>query len=170
MSIDFLKDCCCGSSNNEEFGLYDEPSPAKTPAYIKEDDKASWIAIIKNKNKLKVSFYAIDHCVSIKREDGKEAKRCDGLLKHKKTITFVELKERKDRRGHQWLKDAEKQLKATLYCFQENTNTDNYNRIQAFVCNKKKPNFEKGHQVRKERFKDETGGVRLYIQQVINID
>ena len=150
------------------FGLYDPPHPEKGKAYINEIDEDNWIAIVNNPSKHPIDFYAIDHCTEIKRLDGKEAKRCDGLLKYKNAITFVELKERKDRKGNKWLKEAVLQLKETYSYFCKSNNISDFENINAYVCNNKKPNFRDGHTEQKERFKTETG-IRLFVQQEITI-
>ncbi len=80
MSINFSQAKCQGTTDKKLFGLCDDPLPSKNPAYIDEKDGSKWIAVVVNEDRHKVIFTAIDHCIEIKREDGKMAKRCDGVL------------------------------------------------------------------------------------------
>jgi hypothetical protein len=77
MSINFFKDCCKTSSNKEAFGLYDEPAPSKNKASIKESEEDTWIAIVNNKKKSNIDFYAIDHCIILKDKNGDDLEKCE---------------------------------------------------------------------------------------------
>ena len=107
MNVNFDELKCQTSSNKKTFGLCDDPPPASNHAYIDELDGAKWIAVVVNEDTYQVTFTAIDNCITIKRPDGKSAKRCDGVLTYNSTVTFVELKQR-GAIGNEWVKDAEK--------------------------------------------------------------
>lgn len=94
MSVDFKIAKCQTRSNRRIFGLCDNPSPAKDPAYIDETDGSKWIAVVENEERFPTEFTAIDNCIDIKHSDGKMEKRCDGVLTYNATIIFVELKQR----------------------------------------------------------------------------
>jgi hypothetical protein len=69
-------------SASSEFGLCDDPPPAKEPAYINETDKTKWIAIISNSRSQEITFTAIDNCpeYDFRKENGEKDKRCDGVI------------------------------------------------------------------------------------------
>ncbi len=95
MSINFSEETCQTISNRKLFGLCDDPPPISNPAYIDELNGANWIAVVVNEYLYHVTFTAIDNCIEINRIDGKQAKRCDGVLTYDSTVIFVELKERR---------------------------------------------------------------------------
>lgn len=66
-----------------------------------------------NHYRLKVNFVPVDHCIELRKADGKMDNRCDGCLFYEDTIIFVELKQRKSK-GSQWIKDGEQQLRSTI--------------------------------------------------------
>ncbi len=166
MSINFFSECCCTVSSKKEFGLYDKPNPSKEPAIILEEDKHCWIGIVENIRKRTIKFYAIDHCIDLKKDNGDEAKKCDGLLKFDNNIVFVELK---DRRKSRWLQEAIEQLISTIEIFKANHSDASFQIVSAYVCNKKRPQGASSSHINlSERFKDETG-IRLYSKQTIII-
>ena len=97
MSVNFFTQGQKTSSDKELFGLCDDSiGRNKKPAYIDESDSDKWIAEVHNDNKTDVDFYAIDCCVIWYLPNKDIAKACDGMLSYnnKKTIVFVELKDR----------------------------------------------------------------------------
>ena len=92
MPINFLQENFKTESSRKEFGLCDDIP--NSPAYIDENDRLKWIALVKNPNNKEIDFYAIDNCVIIKRPNGEIESSCEGVLVENSTLTFVELKER----------------------------------------------------------------------------
>lgn len=167
MSINFFKDCCKTSSNKEVFGLYDEPAPSKSKAYIKESEEDTWIAIVNNKKKSNIDFYGIDHCVILKDKNGDDLEKCDGILKADMRLVFVELKNRK---SSGWLKKGIAQIESTLNEFLTLHDASTYANISAYVCNKKRPRGASSSHIEKiQKFRDKNGGIRLYPKQIINL-
>jgi hypothetical protein len=80
MSVEFQIAKCQTQSDKKIFGLCDDPSPAKNPAYIEETDGSRWIAVVENDYRYSAIFTAIDNCIEIKSFDGRMEKRCDGML------------------------------------------------------------------------------------------
>lgn len=175
MFVDFFNECCCTSSSKQLFGLCDDTPPPSNPAYIDEANDEKWDAIIQNKIGKAVNFFAIDNCVVLLRSDGKEDKKCDGVLKYEENLVFIEIKDRR-RRGSDWLfKDnkgkrsgAFEQLAVTIDHFKKSYDITSFKKVEAYACNKSKPRVNVDHKVLKERFKNETG-VRFYAQRTISI-
>ncbi len=154
MPVNFFKEECKTESNNQEFGICDDPPPATDPAYIDENNRSKWVAIVKNLQKREVEFYAIDHCVPIFKEDGNMESRCDGMLLYSNNLIFIELKERK--KG-QWFKKGREQLTITIKRFKSGNDLTSYNKIEAYVCNSLKPLANTGQFENIQKFKDDTG-------------
>lgn len=155
MSINFFKNDCKTSSNNTEFGICDEPKPSTDPAYIDNSNLSEWIAIVKNSKNEEINFYAIDNCIEILRENGEDKEsRCDGFLHYDNNIIFVELK---DRGSSGWLKKGREQITITINKFLENNSFDDFNTVEAYVCNKQRPLAITGNNTEIQKFKDDTG-------------
>ena len=163
MSIEFNVAKCQTHSDKKLFGLCDDPPPSMNPAYIDEKDGGKWIAVVINEDKYAVTFTAIDNCIEIKREDGKPAKRCDGVLTYDDHVIFVELKER-GALGNEWVKEAEKQLRTSIGYFENSAEAENYMRKKAYVANSEHPKFKESQLMRMEKFLIDTG----YILRIIN--
>lgn len=163
MSINFFQNCCKTETNKTEFGLCDDI--ANSPAYIDENDKPKWIGIVNNPNGKDVEFFAIDNCVVIKRNDGTDESKCEGVLKENSNLIFIELKERE---GGKWFKKGREQLTITINIFKQNYNISNYKSVRAFVCNSLKPISHSGRATNIQQFYDDTGFI-LKDQQEINI-
>lgn len=165
MPIDYFEAKCKTNSNSNTFGLCDNPDPAKDPAYINETDSTTWIGIVDNSKNKEVNFYAIDNCVTILRAGGGEEKRCDGLLSYDKDLIFVELK---DRAHSGWISKGRKQLTETISTFKQNNIIGNYNKVEAFICNKQRPLTKSNCSNEIAKFKDDTGFF-LTLKQTITI-
>jgi hypothetical protein len=163
MSINFFEAKCQTISRHHIFGLCDDPSPALNAAYINETNGSIWIAVVENENRYDTTFTAIDNCIEIKRQDGKQAKRCDGVLTFNTTVTFVELKQR-GAFGNAWVIDAEKQLRSTIGYFEQEDIAENYSIKKAYIANSEHPKFKESQARRMEQFFDDTG----YILRVEN--
>jgi hypothetical protein len=165
MPIMFFLTQCKTSSNNENFGLCDNPPPAIDPAYIDEYETSKWIGIVHNPTSKNVDFYAIDHCITILKTDGNIASRCDGMLRYDNTLLFVELKQRG---SSGWLLKARNQLAATIAKFKEDNNFTDYDKVEAYACNSLRPSAIQGNNTELQKFKDDTGLI-MYAQQNIYI-
>jgi hypothetical protein len=156
MPINFFEDTCKSVSSQLYFGLCDDPPPATSPAYIKEEENepSNWIATVFNDAEKEVAFYAIDHCITIIRPNGDEESRCDGMLEHNNNLAFVELK---NRATNGWLKKGCEQLTTTINIFSANHDTTIYDKIEAYVSNKQRPLSYAGNATQIQKFKDDTG-------------
>jgi hypothetical protein len=166
MSIIFSEAKCQYITEKKLFGLCDDPPPPQKQAYIDEENGAQWIAVVVNENRQRVTFTAIDHCIEIRSRNGKMAKRCDGVLTYDSTIAFVELKEI-NKKGNEWVKDAEEQLRSTIGYFGNMEEIDNYEIKKAYIANSKKPRFKNSQTVRMEQFLLDTGYVLRIVNRII---
>jgi hypothetical protein len=164
----FFLEKCQTQSKKKRFGLCDDPSPLKNPAYIDEQDGAKWIAVVHNEERYEVVFTAIDNCIDLKKEDGNMEKRCDGLLIHDTTVTFVELKQR-HQRGSEWVKDAEKQLKTSIAFFEKEEIAATMTTKKAYIANSEHPKFKESQINRMNNFLEQTGYL-LRIENRITLD
>lgn len=159
---------CQTASKAKIFGLCDDPSPAKNPAYINEVDGKKWIAVVTNPYLFDVIFTAIDNCVETLKPDGKMSQRCDGALTHGNTVIFVELKQR-GALGNAWVIDAEQQLRTTIGNFKETHEYEKFPIRKAYISNSEHPKFKQTQSVRMEKFEEQTGYV-LRIENRISLD
>lgn len=170
--IDFFNKEHKTHSNKEVFGLCDDDNDL--PAYIDEDlgnKDSKWIGMAHNALKREIAFYPVDHCVEIKKADGKMAERCEGFLLYlENRIIFVELKNRR-LSSEAWRKKAEEQILVTIRYFVDNYDRNTYS-IKAWICNKQLANNNYFQQILefKDKTKTEFGkGYVLYIQKTINL-
>ena len=166
MPIDFFQINCKTESNNNSFGLCDDPPPSLSPAYIDEIDSSKWIATVNNPTQTTVQFYAIDNCVQILRPDGSIESRCDGLLSYSNKLSFIELKSRE---GGQWLQKGRKQLTIIINIFKSEYDITAYSKIEAYVCNNLRPLAHIGQASNIQKFKDDTGYI-LKGNSIINLN
>lgn len=166
MSINFSEALCQTFSDYKIFGLCDDPPPPHKVAYIDENDGRKWIAVVVNEDRNIVTFTAIDHCIEIKRKDGKASKRCDGVLTYNSTVIFVELKQISGK-GNDWVKDAEEQLKVTIGHFELEKESENYANKKAYVANSEHPKFKESQTRRMNKFLDDTGYVLRVENRII---
>lgn len=165
MPINFFELGCADSSNALQFGLCDDSLQETARAYIHNNHPASWIGIVNNPKEEEVSFFAIDNCVSILKEDGSSESRCDGMLSYANNLIFVELKSRETGR---WVKKGREQLTATIRKFSQNHNLGDYTKVEAYVCNNLRPIAHAGQATNIQRFKNDTGLI-LRCQREINL-
>lgn len=166
---DFFQQQCRTSSSRRRFGLCDNEAPPSTPAYIDEGHGENWIATVVNDYEEVMNFYAIDHCVTVSpRPDGKESKRCDGVLVLNNIVAFVELKERAHK-GSEWVNDAFEQLTVTINKFEDEGLPHQFVKKRGYISNSERPQARRGQAERIERFADDTDGYVLYIQATINL-
>lgn len=162
------------------FGLYDDPDPAKNPAYILENESDKWIGIVENPQEITAHFYGIDNDLSVriyKDSPNNQAweSNCEGMLHHGNYLSFVELKERQ---YSGWLSDATGKLINTIKLFADQNSLDQFDDINAFVCNKLRPRSSSNHTNQMQRFIDETeflnfkgsgAGLKMDVSQTITI-
>ncbi len=162
MAIDFSKQSCITQTNEQVFGIYDDPHPAKNPAYLVFEYIDSWIGIVENDLAKEITFTAIDHCIEIIDIEGE---RCDGMLSYASTVVFIELK---DRDGGRWLGKAKDQLENTIRLYKRDAGLGNYNRFYAQIVNKQRPSFVTMSKTLAQKFEDNTGFI-LRVDQYITI-
>jgi hypothetical protein len=155
-----------------KFGICDDQPPLTNPAYLKLHTPDDWIAEISNPNSKQFTFKAIDNCVPVYRTNGELESRCDGMFYYDNNLAFVELK---DRGSSGWLSKGREQLTITITNFIANHDITQYNKVEAFVCNKQKPLAITTNNSEVQKFKDETaallnnGGLLLKVDRNISI-
>ena len=155
MGINFFDPNCQTTTSDIKFGICDDPPPpSNVPAYIDTVNSSKWIAVVKNENRIEIIFTAIDGCITIKRPNGEDSKRCDAMLTYENKIIFIELKERN---SNDSFNDGIEQLKETISFFSQNNSINQYQVKTAYVANKLKPNFQSGNIVKIQKFEQETG-------------
>lgn len=147
------------------FGVCDDPPPSTNPAYLDIQDGEKWIAWIDNKNRKTIKFTAIDHCIEIRRPNGEQESRCDGMLSVAETIIFLELK---DRGSQGWLAAGIEQLKSTITLYKQEVGLEPFTRLYAIVSNKQRPLFKKVNTAIVDKFDVETGFI-LEVKQLIEV-
>ena len=168
MSVNFNDAKCQTFSNNKIFGLCDDPPPKINPAYINENNGATWIAVVENESRYEVTFTAIDNCIDTLRKNSEMKQRCDGMLTYKSTVIFVELKDR-DAKGNDWVEEAIPQLKSSINTFEDTKIADDFDRKLAYIANKQHPKFKSTQQNRMNKFFDDTSYV-LRVQGRIKLN
>lgn len=154
------------SSSKRRFGVCDPPA-SEEKAYIAEGEGENWIAVVDNYYESKIKFVPVDHCINLRKPDGKMDNRCDGCLFYEKTVIFVELKDR-NCKGNQWIKDAELQLRSTIRHFENEKQSEGFIVKKAYIANNAKPRFRSAQNTRMENFFAETNYV-LRIENTIEI-
>ena len=134
MSINFFEPDCRDTTSHVKFGLCDGGND--TPAYIELDESLPWICTVCNDNSIEVELWAIDHCVTILRNDGDMTSRCDCMFTYPDNIVFVELKEKRAN----WIEEGIRQIEQTLDLFPSLT-LSAFKHKRAFVANRKHPHF-----------------------------
>lgn len=153
-----------------DFGICDDDSKPLEPAYVNTEiiQKSIWIAKVKNNQARKTVFLPVDKNIPMKRDNGDDEDRCDGILfpeyDDKKDIIFIELK---DQMGN-WITSATDQVEATINIFKENHDISVYNKKIAMVANKKHPYFRYSLKDKMQDFYNRNK-VRLLIQASISI-
>lgn len=166
MKINFFETACKEAAITEsEFGICDDQNQAK--AYTNTTNRNQWIATVKNKKLIPVSFTAIDNCTVIYKKGTKDKEStCDGMLSFTDSLYLVELKDK----GHSgWKAEAINQLENTIKLISENSDIDQFKYKKAYACNKKFPVFRVIDAAEKKAFFHRTSGFRLDIQAEIVI-
>ena len=165
--IDFFPSEHITASKKERFGICDTDQFSTSKAYITEKKGEEWIAVVVNPYRESVNFVPIDHCIDLKRADGKMDPRCDGCLFYQTTLIFVELKAQTIK-SNRWINDAEKQLRSTIKHFENESISGRFSTKKAYIANRCKPQIRSGQMQRMQRFFNDTGYV-LRIQREIEI-
>lgn len=165
MPIDFFQNKCKSTSTKVLFGICDDIENNTEIAYIDEENPDNWIGIVSNPSKFEASFYAIDHCVKMLRDDGRQEKSCDGILSYNNKLVFIELKMRK---RSPWAREGKNQIIKSFQSFNDNYDISTFDKIEAYVCNQIRPLVNQGRASMLQEFKDRTG-INLKIQQRIQI-
>ena len=161
--IDFFPESHIKVLSERRFGICDPGE--HQPAYAAKDNGENWIAAVDNFYQEYISFIPVDHCI----EFDDNGKRCDCFLFHGQSIIFIELKDRKGRHSHEWLKGADEQLRSTIARFEtECERSKDFVDKRAYVANRQKPHFQSGQMNRIQSFRKETGYV-LRISKEIKI-
>jgi len=163
MIVNFFDTGCQEQVSEHLFGICDDQNSSK--AYTDVNDIARWIVVVENGAAIQITFTAIDHCISLYRENGDMESRCDGMLTYIDNIIFVELKEV---RTSGWIPGGVEQLRHTITLFKNSHNLLEIKKRRAFLVNKKRPDFQYGHKALMAQFKNETGA-RLIIHGIIKI-
>lgn len=164
-------------SNQDEFGLCDDPAPAKNPSYISQNNTDQWIGIVKNPTNLSADFYGLDHSLKIPLPIPNAhhiESLCDGMLHYENNLLFVELKERE---SSGWVGKATDQLINSIRLFSENHNINDFENVSGRICNSLKPRLNINIVHSLEKFRQETrklmfrGGIHmdLIVKQEIEI-
>ena len=162
MPINFQDVNCQGKTEAEKFGLVDNEN--SMPAYISHNTDEQWNATVVNQNNIAVTFTAIDHCISILREDGSMERRCDGMLTYTDNIIFVEFKTG----SSGWMPEGINQLETTINIFKDHNDLSAFKRRRAVVANCKHPRFRVISNEDKQRFYSKFK-VRLHVEDTIII-
>lgn len=165
MPVNFFDERAKTNSSNTQFGLCDDPPPAKNPAYIDEYDQTKWIGIVSNQARKSIDFYPIDNCIPVMKANNELERRCDGMLRFESSLFFVELKT--GEKG--WLGVGREQLTISIQKFQQNHDLSTFTKIEAFICNSSRPVSKSNYMIEIQKFKNDTGYV-LNVQQKIEID
>jgi hypothetical protein len=166
MSTEFFKETCQSYSDKNKFGLCDDPAPANNPAYIDENNGDTWIAVVDNERRCRITFTAVDNCINLFRTDGKMAKRCDGVLTYENHLIFVELKDRSTF-GASWIKEGESQLMSTIDQFKKIVDVEEFDIKEAYIANAANPKFRSSQAQRMQNFLINTGFVLNIINRII---
>lgn len=162
--INFFKTKCKFETTEAiEFGVHDELHN-DTPAYLVFDTEKSSMLRVLNATEKSVSFYPIDNCVKIYKENSTNKESiCDGMLVYENNITFVELAES----HHKSVEECIDQVKSTISLFQKHHPVLNFSKKNAIVSNSARPSSTISYE-RCEEFREDTG-FGLSVKTVLKI-
>jgi hypothetical protein len=160
MSVNFFNNTCKEDTNSDKFGICE--GNGQSPSFISQNVTDKWIANVQNNEPKFISFYAIDHCIVIKKPNGDKDMRCDAMLTYTDNLVFVELKESRS----DWIGEGIQQVANTIKVFKDSHGFDQYPKRRAFIANRKHPSFQYSHKELMEKFRAENG-VRLILHNII---
>ncbi len=88
---------------------------------------------------------------------------------NKDTLSFARFAELKDRAYRGWISRGSKQVSITISKFKENHNINDFDKVEAYICNKQKPIAITAAITTIQKFKDETG-ITLRVGRKIRIE
>jgi hypothetical protein len=155
---------CEDITRDKRFGICDDNPHQR--AYININDGSKWMAVVQNENRKEVIFTALDHCIEMRRANGKMESRCEGVITCDDTIIFVEVKERiGDART--WVKEADKQLRNSISLIESRINLDKFPIKKASITNRLQRGSKQKHSVRMRKFLEDTGYVLRVDNRII---
>src|SRR4051812_42064336 len=120
---EIFKALCQDVTQARYFGICDDKPHQR--AYIDIVDGGRWMTVVQNDTRQEITFTALDNCIEIRKVNGKMESRCEGVITYNDTIIFVEIKQRVGD-AHTWVKDADKQLRASITSIEAKINLDDF--------------------------------------------
>jgi len=152
------------------FGIVDIDE--SRPAHTTKDQAIEWTAVVQNPKCRSLQFVPIDKNIPFLKVDGKDPKRCDGMLyitdDQTTMLYFLELKTGKSRNRATWIKDAVAQLESTVAEFGSSKKPSFIRDKKAYICNSRHPLLREFSHEREQRFYMRTG-FRLVVNHVIEV-
>ena len=134
MAIDFFS-YAEAVPTQKEFAICDDKN--QKPVKMEHvGDSVHQVLVISN-NRSDYSFIAVDHNITLKREDGSDDRICDAMLVTDKSVCFIEIK---CWIKGSWILNALEQIKTTIVHFDKNHPCDTHKYRDAYICNWKKRN------------------------------
>lgn len=124
---------------------------------------------VHNPSEKTVLFLPVDHNIDIRKDGSNDLdSTCDYLLTvdGKDLIVFGEIKT--GRKG--WAGDGMRQIKHTIDIFRANHDLSEWKQCRAYVSNYRYWRSRSSTRCVEETFKADTGGLRLFIQNDVNLD
>lgn len=116
-----------------------------------------------------IKFLPVDHNMDIRKDGSNDLdSTCDYILivNEKEQIIFGEIKT--GRKG--WASEGMQQIKHTVEVFRANHDLSQWKQCRAYVSNWRKWKSRISTRCVEEEFRNNTGGMRLYIQNDVHID
>ena len=155
---------CKKTTRALKFGLCDDGSDQKLPAYLDLFREDKWLATVEIPLGKDVTFKAVDFCVEILRNGNEPIKRCEGFLLYENKICFIELKNRTYGR---WLPDAREKFIETIQAFKQSYPNNEFEILEPVVSNRSCRTHQ-SLQVEKQKLKDAIG-MEMQLQSKIII-
>jgi hypothetical protein len=155
---------CKETTNAIRFGLCDDGSDKKLPAYLNITNEGKWLATVENPNGKDVTFKAVDFCVDVYRSRKELIKRCEGFLLFENKILFIELK---DRTYGRWLSDAREKFEETIKAFKRNHPNNEFEIIEPVVSNRQ-CRTHLNLMIEKQKLKDSIG-IEFQLRSTITV-
>lgn len=168
-SVDFFAPQWYAEHTSERlFFIYDKEDGSCAKLSTNEADQSTSVNV-HNPSVKDILFLPVDHNLNIRKEGLDDLdSTCDYLLtvNEKEHLIFGAIKT--GRKG--WASEGMKQVKHTVEVFRAYHDIAHWNNCRAYVSNWRKWNARTSTRCVEEAFKAETGGLRLYIKNDVNID
>lgn len=166
--MSFFDSGCQTLTDLSTFGIVDDTSQPTKPAYITDLDPPSWDVIVNNANKKNLIFYAIDGCILFYKDAARTQleSTCDAALVDDTTVYFIEIKKRT---GKGWIGKAANQLVNTISLYKANDPDAQNSNIVGHIANSLRPQARVSHASLMAKFKIDTDGCKLNIQQQLEV-